>query len=106
MVPLEWKPLAISLATALITSGELRDPGWRRAFEEIPRNIFVPRILDPTGNTELDVETVIHAGTPGWLDLVYSDDALLTQAITAGEGIGRQELPSSSSSRPDLGQRR
>ncbi len=89
-----WEQRAAALTAELVAAGVLPDPAWASAFTQVPRHVFVSRVLAD------DRTTVIHAGTPGWVDLVYSDDALLTQAMTAGEGIARQELPSSSSSRP------
>lgn len=89
-----WEQRAATLTTELVAAGVLPDPAWAHAFTQIPRHVFVPQMLAD------DRATVIHAETAGWLDLVYSDRALLTQAMTAGEGISCQELPTSSSSRP------
>lgn len=89
-----WEQRAAALTAKLAAAGVLPDPAWASAFAQVPRHVFVPRVLAD------DRATVIDARTPGWLDLVYSDEALLTQARTSGEGIDRQELPSSSSSRP------
>ncbi|HEU0086144.1 MAG TPA: methyltransferase domain-containing protein [Pseudonocardiaceae bacterium] len=89
-----WEQRAAALTAELITAGVLPDPAWARAFTEVPRHVFVPRVLAD------DRTTVIPAGAPGWLDLVYSDEALLTQATTTGQGVSRQNLPTSSSSRP------
>ncbi|GAA1961713.1 methyltransferase domain-containing protein [Amycolatopsis minnesotensis] len=87
-----WEARASALTDRLIELGVLVDPGWIKAFKDVPRHVFVPEVLRGGG--------VISASDPEWLDLVYSDETLRTQTIAAGEGIGRHEIPTSSSSRP------
>jgi protein-L-isoaspartate(D-aspartate) O-methyltransferase len=78
----DWHEKARSLAEQLTASGELRDPNWRVAFENIPRHVFVPGFS---------------------LDEAYADEALVTQRRTApvvgGDGV---ELPTSSASQPGV----
>jgi protein-L-isoaspartate O-methyltransferase len=38
-----WQALAKQLAEAIAATGELTDSTWRRAFDETPRHVFVPR---------------------------------------------------------------
>ncbi|MPZ65244.1 MAG: methyltransferase domain-containing protein [Pseudonocardiaceae bacterium] len=88
-----WETRAAALTAELVAAGVLPDPEWSRAFREVPRHVFVPRILG-------DDRTPVQVDEAGWLDLVYADETLLTQTIAAGDGLGRHEMPSSSSSRP------
>ena len=89
----DWESRAAALARGLVAEGVLTDPAWADAFIHVPRHVFVPSVLLGDGAS-------VQTGDPGWLDLVYSDESLLTQTISAGEGIGRHDMPSSSSSRP------
>jgi hypothetical protein len=63
MATLEWQPLAGTLAAALVASGELRDPGWRRAFAEVPRHLFVPRFLDLDDSGERSIDGAAPGAT-------------------------------------------
>lgn len=92
---LAWKPRATALAAALEAHGVLPDPAWLAAFTEVPRHVFVPRVM-------LDAGQSLEAGEPEWLDMVYSDESLRTQIIAVGEGMNRQEIPTSSSSKPEV----
>ena len=87
----DWQPRAAKLATLLITQKVLDHSEWTSAFISIPRHLFTPRVVAKDG-------AVLHAGQREWLEMVYSDAALLTQTAPAGDG--RQELPTSSSSKP------
>ncbi|MGH3938983.1 MAG: hypothetical protein ACRDTG_10170 [Pseudonocardiaceae bacterium] len=84
MVTVEWQPLAGALAA----SGELRGLAWRRAFEEIPRHLFVPRFLDLDENGERDIDGAAPDQHRQWLERVYSDTALIAQLRTSGKDIG------------------
>jgi len=85
----DWK----QRAAGLVAAGVLSDPAWVAAFAGVPRHVFTPTVRDTDGTT-------LAAGQPQWWDAVYSDEALLTQTTVAGEGDERQELPTSSSSKP------
>jgi protein-L-isoaspartate(D-aspartate) O-methyltransferase len=87
----DWQPRAAKLATQLITQKVLDHSEWTSAFISIPRHLFTPRVVAKDG-------AVLHAGQREWLEVVYSDAALLTQTAPAGDD--RQELPTSSSSKP------
>lgn len=71
------------------------DSEWERAFRETPRHVFVDR-----GVLAEDRTAVVSSDTPGWMDLVYADETLLTQVGEVGDGPGRHGVPTSSSSRP------
>ncbi|MQY15078.1 Protein-L-isoaspartate O-methyltransferase [Streptomyces sp. RB5] len=48
-----------ALVRAIRRDGALTDPAWRRAFEEVPRHLFVP---------------YYYAGTPGGYERLWRDD--------------------------------
>jgi protein-L-isoaspartate(D-aspartate) O-methyltransferase len=86
-----------ALAARLAASGALRSSRWIRAFETVPRHVFVPQIFVDsahTGTFEL-VDGTLPRQRERWLDLAYRDDPLVTQLE---EGRTRW----SSSSQPSL----
>src|SRR5437763_1894729 len=68
---MDWQHLAEHLAAELDVSKE-----WRSAFAAIPRHLFVPRIF--TNHPGRGWCAVDHTDSD-YLDLVYSDEALITQ---------------------------
>jgi methyltransferase of ATP-grasp peptide maturase system len=103
--------LRTALVEHLADAGVLRSERWRRAFERVPRHLFVPRLfLDrdsdglfaPLNGDRLECRDE-------WLRTVYSDDTLITQldgndqawktAVAEGSVTG---VPTSSSSQPAL----
>lgn len=94
---MEDRDLPRALAARLAASGALRAPRWIRAFETVPRHVFVPRFyFDPKhqGAWEL-VDGTAPGQRERWLDLVYRDDALVTR-------LGERGALLSSSSQPSL----
>ncbi|MCR6488380.1 methyltransferase domain-containing protein [Amycolatopsis sp. OK19-0408] len=89
-----WEARAAALADELVFTGVLADRAWHAAFAATPRHLFVPRILDGAAS--------LGAGDPGWLDAVYSDEALATQTRPAGDTAAGREIASSSSSKPTV----
>ena len=86
-----------ALAARLAASGALRAPRWIRAFETVPRHVFVPQFfIDPahTGTYEL-VDGSLPGQRARWLDLVYGDNPLVTR-------LGEHRTLLSSSSQPSL----
>jgi protein-L-isoaspartate(D-aspartate) O-methyltransferase len=83
-----WQQQARQLAADLAEQGVL-DPGWRSAFENVPRHLFVPTALTADGAPRRDLA-----------DAVYRDESLTTQ-VAHVEGSG-QIVPTSSSTRPSL----
>jgi protein-L-isoaspartate(D-aspartate) O-methyltransferase len=83
-----WQQQARRLAADLAEQGVL-DPGWRSAFENVPRHVFVPTAIAPDGSPRRDVA-----------DAVYRDESLTTQ-VAHVPGTG-QIVPTSSSTRPSL----
>lgn len=103
--------LRAALVEQLADAGVLRSERWRRAFERVPRHVFVPRVfLDRNADGWF---VPLDGGLPEcreeWLRAVYSDDTLITQldgdeqawktAVAEGSVTG---VPTSSSSQPAL----
>jgi protein-L-isoaspartate O-methyltransferase len=103
--------LRAALVEHLTDTGVLHSERWRRAFERVPRHVFVPRVFldrDADGRfVPLDGDHPDRRDE--WLRTVYSDDTLITQldgdddvwktALAEGSVTG---LPTSSSSQPAL----
>src|SRR5688572_14456612 len=92
------------LVAALAGQGVLDDAGWRAAFEEVPRHVFLPRFFRPR---PAGGWSAVSAEDPDWLSLVYSDRVWVTQ-LDSNDGrwhtarrTGRVDgAPTSSSSMP------
>lgn len=92
----DWQSKARAL-TQQLTDEAVLDRGWRAAFENTPRHIFVPRCY------RHDM-TVLDGSDPEqhreWLDTVYRDDSLTTRyAPVPGTDL---MWPTSSSTKPGL----
>jgi methyltransferase of ATP-grasp peptide maturase system len=90
------RELPRALAARLAASGALRARRWIRAFETVPRHHFVPRIfVDPahTGSWEL-VDGTQAGQRERWLNLVYRDNALVTQLSERGMFLSSSSQPS------------
>ncbi|MER6916779.1 methyltransferase domain-containing protein [Streptomyces sp. NPDC000594] len=74
-----------ALAQALTDAGDLTDPDWRRAFEEVPRHVFVPYFYAPSG------ERV--SGDERWFTAVHEDRSLVTHR-TDGAATSSSSQPS------------
>lgn len=86
------------LADLLDTAGALTTEPWREAVLATPRHVFVPHFFDldaVTGHSRL-----IDGGDPRWLDLVYSDEPLVTQFNEDPDATSG--IPTSSSTAPSL----
>ncbi|QXJ26493.1 methyltransferase domain-containing protein [Actinomadura graeca] len=86
----------------LADSGALH-PDWRAAFEAVPRHRFIP---DTVWVEKEDRLTPVHRadGEQAWLELCYSNEAVITQVddgVPAGPGQTGREI-TSSASRPDV----
>ncbi|MFF4348866.1 methyltransferase domain-containing protein [Streptomyces sp. NPDC001530] len=66
--------------------------GWGDAFAAVPRHIFVPRFY---AQADEGSWRAVSCGDPGYLETVYSNQALTTQ-------LDEQGIPTSSSSEPAL----
>lgn len=99
---MDWRERARALASSLQLS-----PEWREAFEATPRHMFVPRFF---GNDPQRGWYTVSPEDGGFLDLVYADEALITQLDgdpdswdkTRRDGIYYGGRATSSSSTPGL----
>ncbi|GAA1456521.1 ATP-grasp peptide maturase system methyltransferase [Nocardiopsis exhalans] len=78
--------LRTQLVQSLTDQGYLPDPHWRKAFEAVPRHVFVPGFYlrseeEPTDSAGVPVwEPVTERTDPQrWLSAAYSDQTLITQ---------------------------
>ncbi len=88
------------LVDELVDKGAIRSPWLRRAFADIPREVFVPRFHRAHSD-----EGVIDGAVPDqraeWLTQVYTDRVLVVQYTLAPEMSGAG-APTSSSSQPTV----
>jgi protein-L-isoaspartate(D-aspartate) O-methyltransferase len=85
-----------ALAARLAASGALRSSRWIRAFETVPRHVFVPQIfIDPahTGAFEM-VDSTGPGQRERWLELVYRDNPLVTKLEEGGTWLSSSSQPS------------
>ncbi|MDH2393969.1 methyltransferase domain-containing protein [Streptomyces sp. HNM0663] len=84
-----------ALVRRLTASGELRDPGWRAAFEEVPRHVFVPYYFAgfPGSYERLWCEDPSPARRERWLRGVYADVSLVTR-VRDGTLLSSSSQPS------------
>jgi methyltransferase of ATP-grasp peptide maturase system len=103
--------LRAALVEHLADTGALRSGRWRRAFERVPRHVFVPHVFfdrDADG-WFIPLDGDRPECHEEWLRAVYSDDTMITQldgdeqawktAVAEGSVTG---VPTSSSSQPAL----
>ncbi|MGH3695742.1 MAG: rRNA adenine N-6-methyltransferase family protein [Pseudonocardiaceae bacterium] len=88
------------LADELVDNGTIRSPWLRRAFTDIPREVFVPRFHRPYPD-----EGLVDGADPDqrneWLTQVYTDRVLVIQYTVAPDMSGAG-APTSSSSQPTV----
>jgi protein-L-isoaspartate O-methyltransferase len=77
-----WIDHAQRLAAELVAAGVITDPAWRQAVEAVPRHVFLPEFWAHTGEEDEPPRGRRYTSqTPGYLDVAYSDDTLVTQYI-------------------------
>jgi methyltransferase of ATP-grasp peptide maturase system len=91
----EWRSRAAALADAIAAAGNLHDPAWRTAVEQVPRHVLVPRFHVQRGGEWITVGYQV----PGWIDEVYRDVPLVTALLPSGRG---RSVIVSSSTKPGL----
>ncbi|WP_267243948.1 methyltransferase domain-containing protein [Streptomyces sp. PR69] len=84
-----------ALVRRLTASGELRDPAWRAAFEEVPRHVFVPYYFArlPGSYERLWCEDPSPVRRERWLRGAYADVPLVTR-VRDGTLISSSTQPS------------
>ncbi len=91
------------LVDALVSSGAVHSPWLRRAFENTPREVFVPRFYHRSASgKKVLVEGTDPAQREQWLRGVYTDEALTVQLTPAPDLVDRTGAPTSSSSMPTV----
>jgi protein-L-isoaspartate(D-aspartate) O-methyltransferase len=74
---IDTESLRAELVARLVAADPSLSPGWRPAFERVPRHVFVPRMYEQNGR---GVARVLDSSTPeAWMGQVYSDEALVTR---------------------------
>jgi protein-L-isoaspartate(D-aspartate) O-methyltransferase len=94
------------LADELVGSGEPTDWAWKQVFRNVPRHMFVPDwvwVPDQGGYRLIDGGS--RRDRHEWLELVYSDQTLVTQ-LADGADSGRERWapgpPTSAATQPGL----
>ena len=91
------------LADALVAGGVVRSAWLRRAFEETPREAFVPRFYSRSeSGRKVLVDGTDPAQRAQWLSGVYTDEVLTVQLTPAPDLADRAGAPTSSSSMPTV----
>jgi len=94
------------LAAALAARGQLTDPAWRAAVEEVPRELFLGAAFYRPHGTQWEPVRREDLGEDEWLRLAYSDTTWVTQVdgvdATDSPGPRRPGRPTSSSTLPSL----
>ncbi len=91
-----WQSRACELAEPLTADGAITDSLWRKAFENTPRHVFVPRFwaLDKYNAPTRLIDGADPAQQTEWLATIYSDQFLATQWVPQD---GRRMITSSAS---------
>lgn len=90
------------LASALVADGAVHSPWLRRAFEDTPREMFVPRFYRSESGREVLVDGTDAQQHDEWLHGVYTDEALTVQLTPAPDLADAAGAPTSSSSMPTV----
>ncbi|WP_127360829.1 methyltransferase domain-containing protein [Actinacidiphila soli] len=90
-------PLRARLVRRVVTAGGLGDPGWRAAFAEVPRHVFVPVYYRPRpaggGFSRFSADAPDSRARASWLAGAYADAPLITH-IRGGELLSSSSQPS------------
>jgi protein-L-isoaspartate(D-aspartate) O-methyltransferase len=90
------------LTSALAAGGAVRSAWLRRAFEETPREMFVPRFYRSESGREVLVDGTDPQQYEQWLRGVYTDEVLTVQLTPAPDLANGAGAPTSSSSMPTV----
>lgn len=87
------------LADELSTAGVLGDPAWRRAWETVPRHLFVQRFAISAPGCPGAASATWYNGSdpaecPQWLAAAYRNEALITSYAVNGAAISSSTEPS------------
>ncbi|MFI9104355.1 methyltransferase domain-containing protein [Streptomyces fildesensis] len=83
------------LVQRIVAAGGLSDPGWRAAFEQVPRHLFVPEYYSPRpgGYERLSADDPDPQERARWLTGAYEDVPLVTH-VQDGRLISSSSQPS------------
>jgi protein-L-isoaspartate(D-aspartate) O-methyltransferase len=91
-----------NLVSGLVAGGALHSRWLRRAFEDTPREMFVPRFYRSESGREVLVDGTDPQQHQDWLRGVYADEALTVQLTPAPDLATGAGAPTSSSSMPTV----
>jgi protein-L-isoaspartate(D-aspartate) O-methyltransferase len=83
--------LRSTLVADLIRSGDLVSPECIDAFLAVPRHVFVPRFFLDQREVSISADPKLNRE---WLELVYSDEPLLTQVGGSSQWLSSSSQPS------------
>lgn len=90
------------MVAALTASGDLTDPAWGQAIEQVPRHLFAPDVAwaaTPGGGYRIDRD----ADPDAWMAAAYGNHPIITQVADGGADASLGEGPFTSSlSAPDV----
>lgn len=89
----DWTDYAQRLADSLRERGDVRSTEWHKAVAVVPRHLLVPLAYDQDKTGQWTAFDTAHA-----LERVYSTETL----ITSVENVDGNQIPISSSTKPDL----
>jgi protein-L-isoaspartate(D-aspartate) O-methyltransferase len=92
----DWADRAAALARELIAAGKLISPDWHAAVLAVPRHVFVPSYYVHRDGDIVKINATSEAEHAVWLDVVYSNTALVTKIAQGGDGAPPVFLSSSS----------
>src|SRR5262245_55755988 len=83
------------LVTTLRDAGVLREGPWIDAFASVPRDVFAPKFWHrlPCGQREF-IDSADPLQYASWLEVVYSDDSLVTHHSKDGTATSSSTQPS------------
>ncbi|MDH6124943.1 ATP-grasp peptide maturase system methyltransferase [Kitasatospora sp. GP82] len=96
-----------TLVDQLTANGTLTDPGWQKAAATVPRELFVCEFFRVVPGSNPTSYEAVYRDSPGWLEVVYADQTLITQLDSSTrpsdtDGAPVTGSPSSSSTLPGL----
>lgn len=90
------------LVESLLATGAIRTRPVREAFENLPRERFVPRFQKRGTDEVIWIDSSNVDQRDEWISGVYDDVPLVTQSTSAPDIVSRGGFPTSSSSMPTV----
>ncbi|MGB8202335.1 MAG: methyltransferase domain-containing protein [Pseudonocardiaceae bacterium] len=92
----DWASRAAALAEELVAADKLSSPEWHKAVLEVPRHVFVPDYYVHRDGGMVTTGATDGQGRAQWLEMVYSNTALITKIAPNTDGTPPVFLSSSS----------